>query len=74
MAKNIAIQTMLICLSFKQQATQYIVNNEGLDAIDKMGRLDDEMVNHMCKSCRKAPVIDEPPAQATRNAAANQAP
>ena len=71
---DIAIQTMLIRLLFKQEEAQYIVNNEGLDAIDKMGCLDDEMLDHMCKSCRKAPVLDEPLAQATWNAAANRAP
>ena len=57
---------MLIRLLFKQEEAQYIVNNEGLDAIDKMGCLDDEMLDHMCKSCRKAPVLlYKPPAQAT---------
>ena len=34
-----------------------------------MSCLDDEMINLMCKSCRKAP-INDPPAQAAYNAAA----
>ena len=72
---NVVIQTMSIRLLFKQDtAAQYIVNNEGLDVIDKMGHLNDEMVNNMCKSCRKSHMIDEPPAQATCNATGNWAP
>ena len=39
-----------------------------------MGHLNDEMLHHMSKGCRKAPVIDEQQAQAISNAAANWAP
>ena len=70
---NVAIQTMLICLSFKHDAAKYFVNNEGLNSIERISCLNDhEMINLMCKSCRKGH-INEPPVQATCNAAANWA-
>ena len=48
------IQTTLVRLSFNEAAAQYIVNNKIINSIKSLSRLDDDMINHMCKSCRKA--------------------
>ena len=51
---DIVIQTTLVRLFFNKAAAQYIVNNKSINSIESLSRLDDDMINHMCKSCRKA--------------------